>query len=171
MYFCPIATIAFPSGYILSPIDRLRNLFSPIIQDIAQWDNNLSCVIIAINRRHFHLLKKVPWLVRLTFGLSAVPECPTWQMENDFVRTVPAECGVILSPNFPGLVGQGLWSWTLQCPDDAYLILDVYYVRGPAASESTTERLRSKHLIGSFIRVFCVARFDTRFCLQCLNNL
>ena len=95
-----------------------------------------------------------------TCGLSAVPACPTWQMENDFVRTVRAECGVLLSPNFPGLVGKGLWSWTLQGPDDAYLIIDVYYVRGPAASESTTERLRSKSFVGSFIRVFCVAGVD-----------
>ena len=71
-----------------------------------------------------------------------MPQCPTWQMEDYFVRTVQANCGVLLSPNFPGLVGPGLWSWTLHAPVDAYFVLHVYYVRGPGASQSTGERLR-----------------------------
>ena len=67
-------------------------------------------------------------------------------MEESFVRTEQVECGVLLSPNFPGLVGPGLWSWTLQAPDDAFLVVDVSYVRGPAGSQSTGEQLRSTSL-------------------------
>ena len=73
---------------------------------------------------------------------AAMPQCPTSQMEESFVRTVRANCGVLLSPKFPGLVGPGLWSWTLQAPVDAYLVLHVYYVRGPGVGQSTGERLR-----------------------------
>ncbi|KAI0232930.1 hypothetical protein LSAT2_016795 [Lamellibrachia satsuma] len=81
-------------------------------------------------------------VMRALVTSDAIPQCPTWQMEESFVRTIRANCGVLLSPNFPGLVGPGLWSWTLQAPVDAYLVLHVYYVRGPAASQSTGERLR-----------------------------
>ena len=123
-----------------------------------------------------HLGTREAYRVALTcvIILAAMPQCPTWQMEDSFVRTIHADCGVILSPNFPGLVGPGLWSWTLQGPDDAYFIIDVYYVRGPDATDSTGERLRSRSssFIGLFVQCYLVGEMKLRltndYLIMCL---
>ncbi|KAK2192053.1 hypothetical protein NP493_40g08028 [Ridgeia piscesae] len=82
-------------------------------------------------------------VMRALVTSDALPRCAVWRMEESFVRTERVGCGVLLSPNFPGLVGPGLWSWTLQAPADAYLVVDVSYVRGPTGvrARGTTQKV------------------------------
>lgn len=49
-----------------------------------------------------------------------------------YTNNLLEECGVLMSPHFPGVVRPGLWSWVLQAPQDTHFILYVYYVIGPA---------------------------------------
>lgn len=49
-----------------------------------------------------------------------------------YINTLLEECGVLMSPHFPGMVQPGLWSWVLQAPQDTHFIIYVYYVIGPA---------------------------------------
>ena len=51
-------------------------------------------------------------------------------------------CGIILSPNFPGLVEPGLWFWTFTPPDDQTIYFDVtlFYVRGPGVKDPLCEQ-------------------------------
>ena len=43
-------------------------------------------------------------------------------------------CGILLSPNFPGVVEQGAWTWRIDQEKEFYFHINVYYVAGPASS-------------------------------------
>ena len=60
-------------------------------------------------------------------------ECPVWQMGDVSSKTVVASCGVVLSPNFPGLIPPALWFWVFKPPGGTteHYAVSVFYVRGP----------------------------------------
>ena len=59
-------------------------------------------------------------------------QCPVWHLDTS-AHTAQASCGVVLSPNFPGLVTPGLWFWVFKPPAGVtqHFAVTVFYVRGP----------------------------------------
>ena len=55
-------------------------------------------------------------------------------MSEPITQRAPADCGIILSPQFPGHAQPGLWFWVFTLPeitDGLQYTFQVYYVRGP----------------------------------------
>lgn len=54
-------------------------------------------------------------------------------MEESVAGVIDAdvECGVVLSPRFPGSVEPGFWSWLVEGLDAFYFDIYLFYVRGP----------------------------------------
>ena len=75
-------------------------------------------------------------------------------MNEPTTERVSASCGVIMSPNFPGLVGPGLWFWVFTPPMDrqSHYSLYVYYVRGPAILDDECDHsLKGSNILSSNI--------------------
>ena len=54
-----------------------------------------------------------------------------------------SDCGTILSPNFPGMVPPGLWTWTIDGLDvTRHYVVYVHYVRGPGVENDCNQYLK-----------------------------
>ena len=63
------------------------------------------------------------------------------------IATTPSSCGIILSPQFPGVVAPNRWTWMVEGVDDHYFVVNVYYVRGPNINTDTCRQFfRSRYL-------------------------
>ena len=59
-----------------------------------------------------------------------------------------SDCGSVLSPNFPGMVEPGLWTWTIEGVDPAqYFAIYVHYVRGPGVKDDCDQAFRRMYIL------------------------
>ena len=82
--------------------------------------------------------------------LDTADECTIFQMmepDTHFINDV--SCGIILSPQFPGLVPPGLWVWVFTPPTGlrTYYSVYVYYVRGPGVTDDDCDQYFKCNLI------------------------
>ena len=64
-------------------------------------------------------------------------KCNIYDMVDAYAKTLPSSvsCGIVVSPNFPGLVKPALWTWLIDNEaKDEYLSVYLYYVRGPGVA-------------------------------------
>lgn len=57
--------------------------------------------------------------------------CQIWEKENPGTFILNSDCGVILSPSFPGKVDKGSWSLEINVEEKANIEFQLFYVRGP----------------------------------------
>lgn len=77
-------------------------------------------------------------------------------------QTFDDNCGVILSPGFPGLVSPGLWTWILRGPDKAFFTVYPYYIKGPGLDRKCLQYFQSEWVT----LLLCVLFIRLKF-LQC----
>ena len=56
-----------------------------------------------------------------------------------------SDCGTVLSPNFPGMVPPGLWTWTIQgLKQDEYFVIYLHFIKGPAVKDDCDQTFKRK---------------------------
>ena len=55
------------------------------------------------------------------------------------------DCGVVLSPRFPGLVTPSLYYWLVDGVDWKYYEIYLYYVRGPNIKDDFSQHFARKN--------------------------
>ena len=76
---------------------------------------------------------------------AADSSCLIHRMESANSRTLTSECGVILSPRFPGLIQPGLYFWEVASANDYhYYEIYLYYVVGPNIKDDCTQHFARK---------------------------
>ena len=77
--------------------------------------------------------------------LSDIGQCDVWNMADSQSRVVNGTtCGVMLSPQFPGLVEPNRWTWRVKSEPNLYYALNVFYVVGPGIENQCRDFFQSK---------------------------
>ena len=76
--------------------------------------------------------------------LTDLEGCDVFDMaESISVTHNDTGCGMMLSPQFPGLVEPNRWTWRIKSSQNRYLSVNVYYVVGPGIENECKDYFES----------------------------
>ena len=79
-------------------------------------------------------------VIVITCIVIITDSCPIYAMLEPSTQRFSSQCGVILSPNYPGLAPPGLWFWVFTLPEineHLQYAIHVFYVRGPNVTDES----------------------------------
>ena len=79
--------------------------------------------------------------------------CDIWKSDVPATQEIRSSCGIVLSPNFPGVAPAGYWLWKIDSPyPDSYITFNVHYIKGPGRNTGDCE----EYVRCKWIDLFCM---------------